>query len=163
MEFKKFIKNFIFFGSLNNTIISAGFLLVALAVTPVSENAQVCSACGLPQDAIFLEAGRFLAILLFSFIMSLGTAIFRINGIAKTAAHISHAACFIVGFLVFLLLCDMGFAKSCIGTAVFAIFYTIERVIQMLIAKQIGKNGNKSNADTKQKIQKKNEYVSQFK
>ena len=163
MEFKKFVKNFIFFGSLNNTVISAIFLLIALAVTPVSENAQVCSACGLSQDALFLEAGRFLAILLFSFIMSLGTAIFRINGISKTAAHLSHAACFVFGFLIFLLVCDMGFAKSVIGTAIFAIFYTIERIIQMLIIKHIGKSSVTPNVSSKQKIQKKSEYTSQFK
>lgn len=164
MEIKKFLKNFVFFGALNNTVISAFFIISAMAMSPSGEVVQYCNTCGLPQNGTFIDATRLFAILIFSFIMSVGTAIFRINGISKLLAHISHAACFIVGFLVFLVLCQQEFAKACIGTAIFAIAYVIERAIQMLIEKLLRKS--KGNAPTKmdsEKSQKNNGYVSQFK
>ena len=166
MEIKKFLKNFVLFGALYNTVISGVFILSALSMSPSAENMQYCTACGLPQNATFLDANRLFAILIFSFIMSLGTAIFCINGISKLLAHLSHAACFIVGFLVFLILCEMGFAKACIGTALFAIGYVIVRAIQMLIKKLIRKvSGNGSaKAPTKvAKAPKSSGYVNQFK
>lgn len=166
MEIKKFLKNFIFFGALNNTVISAFFIITALSMTPSAENVQYCGTCGLPQNATFLDANRLFAVLVFSFIMSLGTAIFRINGIPKLLAHLSHSACFIVGFLVFLILCQMNFAKACIGTALFTIGYVIVRVIQMLVEKLIRKTNVKASASARsqnEKTQKSNGYVSQFK
>ena len=135
-------------------------------MVPSAESVQYCVTCGIPQNATFLDANRLFAVLVFSFIMSLGTAIFRIDGISKLLAHLSHAACFIAGFLAFLMLCKMDFAKACIGTALFAIGYVIERVIQMFIEKLIRKSNEKSPASAKkqsEKPQKNSGYVSQFK
>ena len=152
------------FGALYNTLISAFFIFSALAMSPSAENVQYCVTCGLPQNGTFLDASRLFAILIFAFIMSLGTAIFYVNGIPKLLAHLAHAACFIVGFLVFMLLCQMGFAKACIGTAVFAIGYVIVRAVQMLIRKLARKSGGKSAAKkaSAEKPQK-SAYVNQFK
>ena len=59
----------------------------------------------------------------------------------------------------------MGFAKACIGTAVFAIVYVIERAVQLLIERLVRKTGGKAveNTRTDSAKQKNGGYVSQFK
>ena len=164
METKKFLKNFFLFGALYNTIISAVLIFAAISMSPSAENVQYCATCGLPQNGTFLDAGRLFAVLIFAFIMSMGTALFRINGIPKLLAHLAHAACFIVGFLVFMILCQMSFAKACIGTAVFAIGYVIVRSVQLLVLKLIRRSGGKQTGNKPQSEKpQKSVYVNQFK
>lgn len=155
MEIKKFLKNLLFFGSVYYTAITSVLIMIASL---------------LPGDsAPLIETKRFLLILLFSFIMGLGSAILRANVMNRTAASAVHAACYILGFLLFVALSSMDFAVSVIFTLVFAIIYVVVTLIARKLLK-IGvsneKNFSKNTANAKP-ISKKNKkekstYTNQF-
>ncbi|MBQ8408334.1 MAG: hypothetical protein IJY39_05660 [Clostridia bacterium] len=128
MDIKKAFKNFIFFGSVYYTVITAVILIIASAMAE--------------EDAIkLIEIDRFLKVLLFSFIMSLGSTLIRIEEVGHVAAVCLHAACYIVGWLIFIILCGGSFAISAISTAVFAVVYVLVSVTIRLIT---GKKGKKA-------------------
>lgn len=115
MDIKKFLKNILFFGSVYYTAIATALILIAT---------------WLPGDsATLIETNRFLLILLFSFIMGLGSAILRAGVMNRTAASLMHAACYIIGFLLFVALGGAGFSSSVIFTLVFSIVYAVITVI----------------------------------
>ncbi len=155
MEIKKFLKDLLFFGSVYYTAITSVLIMIASL---------------LPGDsAPLIETKRFLLILLFSFIMGLGSAILRANVMNRTAASAVHAACYILGFLLFVALGNANFPTTVIFTLVFAIIYVVVTLIARKLLK-IGvsneKNASKNTANTKP-ISKKNKkekstYTNQF-
>ena len=130
MKILKALKSFICYGSVYFTAI-ASFMLILVADKP--EKAP--------------EASRFLLFLMLSFIFALGSILYRIEIINRPFAACLHAAIYNLGFLLFMVLCDMGFAKSIIGTLIFAIVYTVITVTYRLIAKALKKSGAKNKTD----------------
>ena len=151
MNIKQILKNFVFFGSVIYTVISTVMIFVAMATTD-------------GQYSMILDAERFLYILLFSFILSVGSTILRIDEISRVAAVCLHAACYVVGFFIFVLLCGIKFAPAIIATAVFAGIYSICTIICRAISKSLKKTQNSPNNSKKQAKENKNntEYISQF-
>lgn len=155
MNIKNFLKNLLFFGSVYYTVITTVLMLIASL---------------LPGDsAPLIETKRFLLILLFSFIMGLGSAILRANVMNRTAASLTHAACYVLGFLLLVALGDANFSTIVIFTLVFAIIYVAVTLIARKLLK-IGvtdeKNSSKTTATAKP-ISKKSKkekptYTNQF-
>ena len=151
MKILKALKNFVFFGATFYTVISTGFILIANLMSD-------------SHAAILLEAEKFMYILLFSFIMSLGSTLLRIDEIGRVAAVISHAACYLIGFFVFVLLCGIKFAPAVIATVIFAVFYTVSTVVCRLISKRHQKKPDapKIIPEKKKQTKAENTYQSQF-
>ncbi len=145
MKFLKSVKDFFSYGSIFYTAITA-FILVLVSGTP--DKAP--------------DTGRFLLILMLSFIFALGSTLYRIGSISRPLATCLHAAIYNLGFLLFMALCGMGFAGSVIGTVIFAVVYTIITVVYRLITKKIKKSENSEktvtvNNPAPAKIDKKND------
>ncbi len=136
MKILKTIKDFIFYGSVYFTAIATVMLLLAADKTDKAP-----------------ETSRFLLFLMLSFIFSLGSTLYRIDGISRSLGVCLHAAIYNLGFLLFMVLCDMGFAKSIIATLIFAIVYTVITVIIRLCARAMKKSGS-SKASVSQKSPK---------
>lgn len=152
MEIKKFFKNLLFFGSVYYTAITTVLILIATLLSGDS--------------AGLIETKRFLLILLFSFIMALGSAILRAGIMNRTAASLTHAACYILGFLLFVALGGANFAMSVIFTLVFAVIYIAVTLIARLLLK-IGTNNPKKpltekSQNTKKSKKEKSTYTNQF-
>ena len=148
---KKALINFVSFGSIFYTLITTGLLLVASALA--EENAVK-----------LIEIDQFLKVLLFSFMLSLGSTLIRVDSIPRTAAFCAHAGCYIVGWIVFVALCGANFAVTVISAAVFAIIYALATFIIRLIGKKKRANdpANKAPVIIKTKKNDKNSYTSQF-
>ena len=127
MKFFKAVKDLICYGSVYFTAITTVMLLLALDKTNKAP-----------------DTGRFLLFLLLSFIFATGSLIYSIKSINRPLAATLHAAIYNIGFLVFMALCGMGFAKSIIGTLAFAICYTVITVTYRLIKKRVLKASEKS-------------------
>ncbi len=95
-----------------------------------------------PDQAIVPK--RFLLILLFSFIMGLGSAVSRIDGINKMLGYCLHAGIYIAGFAIFMWMSGENFARIAIGTLIFAAIYTVSTVIVRLLYKALGSKKNVS-------------------
>ena len=153
MKFLKSVKDFLCYGSIFYTAITA-FILILVSGTP--DKAP--------------DTERFLLILMLSFIFGLGSAIYRIDSISRPLATCLHAAIYNLGFLLFMALCSMGFAGSVIGTVIFAVVYTIITVVYRLISKKLKKSEsseksvpvNNSAPVKKDKKNEKNEYKNLF-
>lgn len=150
MKIKKAIINFFCFGSLFYTAITSVLLVVALSLA--EENAVK-----------LIEIPQFLKILLFSFILSLGSTLIRIEAIPRVAAVCAHAGCYIAGWLVFITLCGATFATTTISTLVFAILYTIVTVIIKVCSKKTPSKKTIAEVVTPEKKKNsKSSYTSQF-
>ena len=90
-----------------------------------------------------LNPALFLFYAIFSYILSLGSTLFVSEYFPSYVAGIIHAVCFNVGFFVFVLLCGVEFAFAIIFTLIFAVIYTICRVIGTLIRRKTQLNGKK--------------------
>ena len=112
MSFIKPLKVFWVVGSAYFTVISAIMFLISLS--------------GSDQ---LLRADRFLLILMLSFIMGLGTALYWACGFNKTLAFCLHAGTYIAGFAIFLWLSGMKFEGVAIGTLILAAIYTVCTVV----------------------------------
>ena len=150
MNFGKIFKSFIFFGSVIYTVISTIMIIIATATTD-------------GQYAMMLDAERFLCILLFSFTLSVGSTVWRIDEISRVAATCIHAACYVLGFLIFVILCGVEFTPAVVSTVIFAVIYTVCTVIARLIAKSHKKAPASKKAVSKQAKETKNtEYKNLF-
>lgn len=150
MNMKKALLNFICFGSVFYTVITTAFLIIA---TSLAE-----------EEAVKLvEIQQFLKILLFSFILSLGSTLIRIDAIPRIGATLAHAGCYIIGWLIFMALCGANFAVVMISTLIFAIIYTIVAVLVRKIGKKAPVTKAIKEASTTQKQKPaKSGYTSQF-
>lgn len=152
MKIKKLLMDLLFFGSIYYTVITAALILIATLLMNNSE--------------ALIETKRFLLILLFSFIMGIGSAILRAGIMNRTAASLTHAACYVLGFLIFVSLVSADFTTSVIFTLVFAVIYIVITLIARCLLK-IGvtdeKTASKSAAPNKTNRKKeKSTYTNQF-
>ena len=151
MDFKRFFKHFISFGAIYYTIISVVFITIAAMLTE--------------KGSMLLEPSRFLSILLFAFIMGLGSALIRSPEIPYVGAACAHVGCFIGGFLIFMAICGYDFTRIMIATLIFAVIYAIVTLIVNAIKKAANKKKNaketkpKTNNESKKT---KEAYKSQF-
>ena len=149
MDFKRFFKHFVSFGAIYYTIISVGFITIAAMLSQ--------------KDTMLLEPGRFLSILLFAFIMGLGSALIRSPELPNVGAVCAHAGCFVGGFLIFMAVCGYDFARVMIATLIFAVIYTIVTLIINAIKKATNKSKRAKEVKTGEKNSHKEAYKSQFK
>jgi peptidoglycan/LPS O-acetylase OafA/YrhL len=157
---KNFFKDLLFFGSVYYTAIS---VLILLVTSGMNET----------QAVRIIETAQFFKILLFSFLMALGSAILRVRKISRVTARIIHAACYIGGFLLFYVLAFASnaggsgsrFASTAIVTAIFAALYVAAVIISSAIKRKKGgatSVAQKAPAEKKSAKDKKKPYTSQF-
>ena len=126
-------KRIINLGAVYYTVISGLFLLFAKM---------------LGDENTGLDPTKFLFILLFSFIMSTGTAIKESDVMGRVAKGICHAICYIGGFFFCIILpYNKGFSISVIATVIFAVFYATACLVKSFIIKRKGEK--KVNTKTK--------------
>ena len=126
-------KRIINLGAVYYTVISAIFLLFAQLFG--DENTG-------------LDPAKFLFLLLFSFIMSIGTAIKESNIMGKIAGLSCHAICYVGGFFFCVILpYHKGFSFSVISTVIFAVLYAVACLVKSFVIKRKGEK--KVNTKTK--------------
>ena len=118
MSFFKPLKIFWIVGSAYFTVISAIMYLVSL-----SDPNQL------------LRADRFLLILMLSFIMGSGSALYWACDFNKVLAFCLHAGVYNVGFFLFLWMSGMQFVAVIVGTLILATVYTIATIVARLLYK----------------------------
>lgn len=128
MNTKQLIKHFISRGAV---IYTAGSILIMLISLAMSDT----SASQILNPALFLYYA------LFSYILSLGSTLFVSGYFPSYVAGIIHAVCFNLGFLFFVLLCNVEFSFAVVFTLIFAVIYTICRVIATLIRRKSQSKG----------------------
>ena len=151
MNGKNLLKFFVSRGAMIYTAISTALIVIALFT---AEDASVK----------ILMPKRFLFLLLFSFVLALGSTILKLESLSATARRLLHSACFIGGFALFLVLCEVEFAPLMIATLIFAIVYVALTLITT--RKKTASVSEKPISDAKQpkKNKKKTaEYTSMFK
>lgn len=116
MNGRNLFKFFVSRGAIIYTAISTALIVIALFT---AEDASVK----------ILMPKRFLFLLLFSFILALGSTVVKLEKISATAARILHAICYVGGFALLLLLCEVNFAPLMIASLVFAIGYVVIALI----------------------------------
>lgn len=159
MDLKKLFKGFISLGAIYYTALSTVIILIATALS--AENASK-----------LLSPKQFLFLLLFCYLMSLGSAIKIGGGLPGAVAYTVHAVCYILGFVLFLTLCGVKFVPIAIASLIFVILYTAVAVIKGIAEKKHGAPTasaklDKATAATCKKAKRKKpkksvEYVSQF-
>ncbi len=131
------LKRIINLGAVYYTVISAVFLLFAQLFG--NENTG-------------LDPAKFLFLLLFSFVMSTGTAIKENNIMGKIAARSCHAACYVGGFFFCVILpYHKGFTFGVISTVIFAVLYAVACIIKSFVAKRKDEKKVSSKVKTTQK------------
>ena len=153
----------------NNNLIKFFFCCGSIIYT-AGTTLIVLVSLGLAQDKAntAIYARPLLSFLLFAFMMSLGSTLFRYEKISSPMRRLAHALCYILGLLVFLLLCSLKFYAAVIVTAVFAIIYGIVVLIKALISGNLGRlstpnaptgKSTKSQAGAKKTDSKKNQLA----
>jgi uncharacterized protein YacL len=98
----------------------------ALYYTAISTLIMIINAALLSQDSTkVIVPEQFLYLLLFCYMMSLGSTLRRIDAIPRGLGWVLNAICYVVGFLVFLLCSKMSFTSALILDAAFLIIYAI--------------------------------------
>ncbi len=148
MQFKALFKKFISHGSVVYTCGSLFIMSVALLLNNSSA----------PK---VLDPMLFIYFALFSFIISLGSAVYCSGMLNATVSRLIHAICYIGGFALFTVLCGVKFSFAAIFTLVFAAVYAIISVVFGALHKhnKISDSNKKNTSDSSEKrsINKKNE------
>ena len=102
----------------------------AIIYTAIS-TVLITFALFLAEDAStkILVPKRFLFLLIFSYILALGSAFFKSGFLPDLWARLVHALCFIGGFVLFMILCQIKFAPLVISSAIFAFVYVAVTLI----------------------------------
>jgi small-conductance mechanosensitive channel len=151
MNGKNLFKFFVSRGAIIYTAISTALIVIALFT---AEDSSVK----------ILMPKRFLFLLLFSFVLALGSTIMKLESLSATTRRLLHAISFIGGFALFLVLCEVEFAPLMIATLIFAIVYVALTLITT--RKKTASVSEKPISDAKQpkKNKKKTaEYTPMFK
>lgn len=154
------IKYFFSCGAIIYTVGSALILIISLLV---SESKSVT----------LLAPKPFLFYLGFSYVISLGNTVFKIENIFSPIRRLIHALAYILGAFALVLLCGMKFAYCAIVAAIVGIFYAITVFFIALINGRVGrlspsaastaKPDKKADNNKKQKnAPQKEEYKSRF-
>ena len=77
----------------------------------------------LVQNTKPLEPKQFISLLLFSYILSAGSTVYRCESLSRTAGRCLHAVLFVGGFMLFLGLCGVTFKLVMLATLIFVIVY----------------------------------------
>lgn len=112
-----------------------------------------------------LEPRQFLSLLLFSYILSVGSTVYRYENISRIAKRCWHAAFFIGGFVIFLALCQVILKSILIATVVYVIIYAIFAVFAEVRCTKCASAPTKKEASAKKDAlakKSKQEYVSIF-
>ncbi len=156
MSNKNLFKYFISCGAVIYTAISALFFIIEIRI---SNGAA----------AVFqLDPQRFLYLLLFSYVISLGNTLFKLESLSSTTRRLLHAASYIFGLLAFLTLSGLKFYAAMIISAVFALFYVLVVFIYSLAFGNAGRlnvpnNNSGSKSQNKQDQKNKNQSNSKIK
>ncbi|MBE6583394.1 MAG: hypothetical protein E7649_00240 [Ruminococcaceae bacterium] len=126
MEVKKLIKFFWLRGSAYFTAI-CGSLMIALASVTNNNTQTTVEPWQFP--GVGVEPSKFLLILSFCFVMSLGSTIRRMFPRAKIAGWVVHAICYVGGFLAFMLLGGISFPTAIVATAFFSAVYAVIAIL----------------------------------
>ncbi len=133
MQISKILKNLWFFTASFFTAIST---VICLAILVMSES-EVISA-GL------LDPSSLLLILLLSFLMAVGSTLYRLDGINKALAVCLHAVIYNSGFFAFLWLNidykdgdNSRLATAVIGTLILAVVYVVTMISIRMITKAV--------------------------
>lgn len=146
MNAKKYITHLVCFTSVAYTVLS-------LAV--------VISGLSLPEStyATIGEPIRFLHLLLFSFVLAVGSTVKKIGSITSIVSEIINALCVIGGSFAFLLLGGTEFYIASVASiAIAAIYFTV--VLIKVVVKKRKPSSNSGKAP--KKSNKKQEYTKQF-
>ncbi len=112
MNLKKALKDLLFATSVYYTAISMGFILPAQLLGDQNDT-----------TIRLLTAKQFLHILLFAAMMGIGYAVLRIETLPAVPARCIHAGCYLVGFVLFVVLSGMKFQAVVITSAIFVLLY----------------------------------------
>jgi hypothetical protein len=113
MKKKELILFFLGRGATLFTAISIPLLLILLALD--SEGS--------------IDPIKFLLVAAFSYTLSLGATLYRLESVSNTAGRILHAACFILGFFGFMLLNGTDIIPSTVATVIFSTVYVAACII----------------------------------
>ncbi len=118
------------------------------------------------ETSAILAPERFLSLLLFSFVMSVGSAVKETSFFGKTGSGVTHAICYIGGFL-FCVLIPYGakFSLAVIGLALFSAGYVIVLITKSALnKKRTNKRPSKAKPEkkTKTKPEQNTEYKNLF-
>lgn len=137
------IKRIINLGAVYYTAISAVFLIFARLFGDSNTG---------------LDPTKFLFILLFSFVMSTGTAIKEGGVMGNVAGGVCHAVCYIGGFFFCIILpYQKGFTFAVVSTVIFAVLYIVARLIKSSVVRHSSEKNPKSKAKTVKKTNIKSE------
>ncbi len=129
MKAKDILKKIFYGGSAVYTAGSLFILLLSLLL-PSGSSAKILS----PLPFIFFA--------LYSFIISVGSAIYSSEVFSSPVSRLIHALCYNLGFFGFAMLCGVKFAYAVIFTAIFAIAYVTVTVLAGVFAKASAKTKN---------------------
>lgn len=104
-----------------------------------------------------LEPKHFLSMLLFSYILALGSMLYRLEDISRVASRCYHAICFIGGFVLFLALCKVNIKPLSVAAVIFAVIYGIVATVS-----EIRRARTPKNAEQEPRKKSKPEYTSIF-
>ena len=160
MKTKDLIK---YFFSLGAVIFTAGATLI-LIISMAASNAS---------SSFIIAPKPFFFYLGFSYALALGSTLYRIEAMSRTARRLLHVLCYVVGFFVFILLCGIEFAFTAIFTAIFGVIYALSVVCSALIKKKTAKarvaasesptnTKNKTKRTAKNKKPEPEQYQSRF-
>jgi hypothetical protein len=115
MDIKKWFRYFAACGAIYYTVLSAIIMIINVAL--------------LAQDSTrVIVPEQFLYLLMFCYIMSLGSSLRRIDTISKALGWVLNASCYVLGFFIFLLCLKMSLPSALILVVAFIPIYAIAAV-----------------------------------
>lgn len=123
MSFLKPFKTFWLVGASYFTVLISLFALI-FAASGMDSTAET---------ATFFDPAHVLLILMLSFIMALGSAVYRIEELNRTLAAVLHAIIYIAGFVFFLLAGGYDLTGTAVGTLLLTVFYVAATVTVRLV------------------------------
>ena len=124
MSFLKPIKTFWIVGASYFTAITVTLCVIYSAVTDIAR---------------YFDPSHILLILMLSFIMALGSAVYRVDELNRTAAICLHAVIYVLGFVAFFWASGFDFTGIVVGTLILTVVYAAATVTVRLIERAFKK------------------------
>ena len=138
MEAKGIIKYFLLCGAALFTALSGAILIVLSILTGQS-------------SGVGIEPLRFLLVLAFCYLLSLGNTVRKVSSIPVALGRAIHAVCYVGGFLGFLLLFEVQPSTAAILTLIFAFIYAPIVIISAMRSKGKAKVKSPAHSDSTDK------------
>ena len=123
----------------------------ALYYTAFSTLIMIINAALLAQDSTkVIVPEQFLYLLMFCYMMSLGSTLLRIDAIPRGLGWALNAICYVVGFLIFLLCSKMSFTSALILDAAFLIIYAIVAIAVSFVQRRAQASKRTKSASARQ-------------